>query len=209
MYYLGISIPDSDSKIMLVELTSDTGQAVATTFKNTWVRRKGSCPPISFIFSVVNKSLRQTWHKYKDTLSVQDVLEYFHGTRLECDITVQQKLCSNSNCGVCGIANIGFDRRCIRRNIDFQRFGHGFYVAPNSSKCHDYTQGNYGFRAMILFDVCPGSKYELQTADETLTQPPSGYDSVHGKAGLSLNCDELVLYNPDGAFPKYIIVYRA
>ena len=61
---------------------------------------------------------------------------------------------------------------------------------------------------MILFDVCPGSKYELQTDDETLTQPPPGYDSVHGKAGLGLNYDELVLYNPDGAFPKYIIVYQ-
>ena len=206
--YIGISIQDSDSKIKLVDLTSDVGQAVATTFKNTWARQKGICPPINSIFSVVNTSLRQTWHKYKATLSVQNVLEYFHGTTLECNITVQQTLCSNTECGVCGIANVGLDRRCIRKNIDFQRFGHGFYVAPNSSKCHDYTRGKYGFRAMILFDVCPGNKYDLQRDDETLTQPPSGYNSVHGKAGFSLNYDELVVYNPDGAFPKYIILYQ-
>lgn len=141
-----------------MNLADETGQSVATTFKNTWATAKGPCPPICYIFSKVNTNLSQTWHKYKESLHAQhqDVKTYIHGTTLECNITVQQTLCNKTKCGVCGIANIGFDRRCISNNIDFQRFGHGFYIAPNSSKCHDYTQGKHGFRAMILFDVCPG-----------------------------------------------------
>ena len=184
------------------------GQDVVSLFKSKWAPAKGACPAISSIFAVVNSSLRQTWHRYKATLQTNDVRKYFHGTSLGCNIMVNKTLCSDTNCGVCGISNTGFDRRCIRKNIDFQRFGHGFYVAPNSSKCHDYTQGKHGYRAMVLFDVCPGNTYVLQRDDETLTQPPTGYNSVHGRAGQSLNYDELVLYNPDGAFPRYIIVYQ-
>ena len=123
-----------------------------------------------------------------------------------CDILNTNTLCQDVECGVCGIANIGFDRRCIRKNINFQRFGHGFYLAPNSSKCHDHTQGHGGYRAMLLFEVCPGKKYQLRNDDETLTAPPEGYNSVHGTGG-NLNYDELVLYNPDGAILKHIIVY--
>ncbi len=142
-------ITTSDSKIKLVELTSTTtGQEVSTTFKNSWAPQKGQCPDISFIFSVVNSTLRQTWHRYKDGLGKRDVRDYFHGTTLECDITVQQALCSNTD-WLCGIANTGFDRCCIRKNIDFQRFGHGFYVAPNSSKCHDYTQARLQGHASV------------------------------------------------------------
>ena len=51
----------------------------------------------------------------------------------------------------------------IQTNITFQRFGHGFYLAPNSSKCHDYTQGANGCRAMLLCDVCPGRQYQFRT----------------------------------------------
>ena len=66
------------------------------------------------------------------------------------------------------------DRRCIQKNISFQRFGHGFYVAPNSSKCHDYMQGAYGYRAMFLYDVCPGRQYFKKQDDEKLQWPPWG-----------------------------------
>ena len=191
-----------------MDLKSDAGKVVMAKFQKTWAPEKGKCPPVSFIFSITNGYHKTVWLTYKKNLEDQVVEELFHGTKLECDITRQSTLCSNKECGICGIANTGFDRRCIQKNIDFQRFGHGFYVAPNSSKCHDYTQGKHGFRAMVLLDVCPGNKYELKRDDETLTQPPPGYNSVYGKAGLSLNYDELVLYNPDGALPKYIIVYK-
>ena len=180
---------------------------VTKKFREKWV--KGNCPEVDYVFTVSNTKLRKRWDTYKGTLdhSQSHSEEYFHGTKLKCDIINSSRLCNDEECGICGIANIGFDRRCIRKNINFQRFGHGLYLAPNSSKCHDYTQGKGGYRAMLLFDVCPGNKYQLQRDNETLTAPPQGYDSVHGKHGISLNYDELVLYNPDGALPKYIIVY--
>ena len=180
---------------------------VAKKFTDTWAQKKGQCPQIHCIFKVSNTKLTSSWNTYKSALPSSATEDYFHGTKLMCDILNTNTLCQDEECGVCGIANIGFDRRCIRKNINFQRFGHGFYLAPNSSKCHDYTQGHGGYRAMLLFEVCPGNKYQLQNDDKTLTAPPEGYNSVHGKAGGSLNYDELVLYNPDGAVLKYIIVY--
>ncbi len=113
-------------------------------------------PSIDYIFSISNDDLEQRWESYKHTLSLKEVEKHFHGTKLQCDISSTITLCSNEACGICGIVKIGLDRRCIRKNIQFQRFGHGFYWAPNSSKCHDYTQGMNNYRAMILFDVCPG-----------------------------------------------------
>lgn len=180
--------------------------AVTTKFTAKW--SKGTCPTVEHVFSVCNAKLKKIWTSYKDALATPSTEEYFHGTKLMCDIIGSKALCSDQECGICGIANIGFDRRCIRKNINFQRFGHGFYLAPNSSKCHDYTQGKGGFRAMLLFDVCPGNKYQLKRDDETLTSPPEGYHSIHGKSGISLNYDELVLYNADAALPKYVILYR-
>ena len=53
------------------------------------------------------------------------------------------------------------DTKMIQTNITFQRFGHGFYLAPNSSKCHDYTQGACGYRAMLVCDVCPGNLRQI------------------------------------------------
>lgn len=121
--------------------------------------------------------------------------------------TISGQICESEHCGICGISNEGFDRRCIRKNITFQRFGHGFYLAPHSSKCHDYTQGKDGLRAMILFDVLPGQKHTIKKTDEKLMLP-SNCDSVYGEPGQSLNYPELVLYNPDAALPKCIIVYQ-
>ena len=106
------------------------------------------------------------------------------------------------------ISCTGLDRRFIQKNVRFQRFGHGFYLAPHSSKCHDYTEGCSGYRAMLLCDVCPGNKYYLRSNNVALIGPPPGYDCVYGHVGSSLNYPEIVLYNPDAVMPRYIIVYQ-
>lgn len=121
--------------------------------------------------------------------------------------SIKKTSCNHKECGICGIIRDGFDGRCIQRNISFQRFGPGFYLAPHSSKCHDYTQGFNGYRAMILFDVLPGQKHIIKRTDEKLTLPKNCH-SVYGQTGWSLNYPELVLYNPDGAFPKCVIMYQ-
>ena len=186
-------------------------QAVCIKFKSAWV--KGTCPSVSYVFVVTNTKLEPRWRRYLQNLTLQDVEEHYHGTMLTCNITATNTLCRDENCGICGICSVGLDRRCIQKNISFQRFGHGFYLAPNSSKCHDYTQGACGFRAMLLCDVAAGKKYILQANDQKLLKPPEGYDSVYGKGvpGSSssvLNYDEIVIYNPDCVLPRYVIVYK-
>ena len=147
---------------------------------------------------------------YKASLQwpYQQTEEHYHGTNLICDITRNKDLCCSSGCGICRISDSGFDRRMINSNIRFQRFGPGFYLAPKSSKCHDYTQGAYTYRALLLCDVCPGRKYTLKKNDTSLSGPPCGYDSIYGEVGRDLNYEEIVLYNANAILPKYIIVYR-
>ena len=109
-------------------------------------------------------------------------VNYYHGTTLVCDVATSQTPCSDGNCGICGISSSGLDPQYIRKNIAFQRFGNGFYLAPNSSKCHDYTKGAHGYRAMLLCDVLPGRKHILVNNKQNLTSPPPGYHCVY--AGL-------------------------
>ena len=198
------------SNVNIREASSQEFTAVSRKFQQAWARGKGPCPSLDFIFIVSNRQLEQRWRAYRQKLSHKTVEEHYHGTKLKCNITAKKTTCSDEDCGICGISRIGMDRRCIQKNINFQRFGHGFYVAPNSSKCHDYTQGAYSYRAMLLCDVCPGRKYTKKRDDQNLQSPPRGFDSVHGQSGSGsvLNYDELVIYNPDSILPRYILVYQ-
>ena len=104
--------------------------------------------------------------------------------------------CDNSRCGICGIAR-GFNEEKIGYDIPrFQWFGRGIYLASNSSKCHDYTQGYCSVRAMLVCKVALGNYYTLTENQLNLTTAPSGYDSVYGKTSLQevLNYDEVVVY---------------
>ena len=161
---------------------------------------------MSFVFVVSNRQLEQKWSAYKQNLLVE---ELFHGTTLQCNITVSETVCNDKECGICGISQVGFDGKYIGKN-SYQRFGAGFYFAPISSKCHEYTQGAHSYRAMLLCDVCVGKKYTMTQADENLLNPPQGYDSIYGKSGSGsvLNYDENVVYNPHAVFPRYIILYQ-
>ena len=160
------------------------------------------------MFVISSTFLEQRWKAYKQSLGDQTVEPHYHGTKLTCNIIVTHTPCGDQNCGICGISCNGLDCRFIQKNINFQRFGRGFYLAPHSSKCHDYTQGSNGYRAMLLCDVCPGNKYYLQSDNEKLTGPPPGYNSVFGQVGGSLNYPEIVVYNPDAVMPRYVIVYQ-
>ncbi len=181
---------------------------VSRKFIDRW--SKGSPPSVSSIsiFAIGNNYLDRKWADYRQSLKIQTPEEHFHGTALACDILTSQALCSGGNCGICGISCAGMDPSCIRTNIDFQRFGHGFYLAPHSSKCHDYTtQNSRGHTAMLLCAVLPGQKYNLKHNRQQLTSPPRGYDSVCGQIGDKLNYPEIVVYNSHAVMPHYIIIY--
>ena len=183
---------------------------VTQKFKCKWSSKKGPCAKICKIFTVTNRILRQKWEAYKRTLRHQKVEEHYHGTELACNINNDKDLCTSQKCGICGISRIGFDMQRIGTNIKFRRFGDGFYLAPNSSKCHDYTVGNNGCRAMLLCDVCPGRKYCLKKTSIHMNGPPKdhGYGCIYGQAGEDLNFEEIVLQSPEAVLPRYIIVYQ-
>ena len=153
------------------------------------------------------------WMNYKATLASKGspitVEQYYHGTIIKCNPVVTKKVCSHSDCGVCGISHKGFNKKLIGKNIPkFKRFGDGFYLAPHSSKCHDYTQGTHRHRAMLLCDVLPGKKYTFTKNQIHLTAPPDGFDSVYGKPGHNLNYPEVVLFDEASILPSYIIMYK-
>jgi len=61
---------------------------------------------------------------------------------------------------------------------------------------------------MLLNSVVMGKTVKLRTNDESLTQPPSGFDSVIGEPGGDLNYDESIVYTNDAIRPLYLVIYR-
>jgi len=179
-------------------------------FQTMWPQEKGKCPPVDYVFTISNSYLQSQFESYSITIRVANIEEHFHGTTLKCNLARDQSLCLNRSCGICSISRYGFDSSLIGSNVSFQRFGAGFYLAPNSSKCHDYTQGSQdsGHRALLLCEVYPGEKHRLQTTSKHLTAPPVGRDCVYGDAGQDLNYAEIVLYKSESILPKHIILYK-
>ena len=179
-------------------------------FQKMWAPEKGVCPPVEHVFVITNMILQQQFDSYKGRVRVVAVEQHFHGTSLMCDLASKNALCTDRTCGVCSISRFGFNSNLIGTSVSFQRFGDGFYLAPNSSKCHDYTQGCEvsGYRALLLCEVCPGKKYRTGKNNTSLRAPPVGCDCVFGEIGQDLNYPEIVLYNCGAILPKYIMLYK-
>ena len=193
-------------------------------FLRTWCKDKGRHPRMHSIFKIVNPSMEQRLHRYLSKMpqSYRKTEQYYHGTRLHCDLLKYLQPCSNAWCGICGITKKGFDPDQISSS-SWQRFGKGFYLAPNSSKSYDYpVAGRTGntplaatlpYRALLVCDVVPGRKYTVRKNAPSLQGPPSRYDSVYGKAKLlgfkvsrDLNYDELVVFNAAAIKPSFILL---
>ena len=180
---------------------------ISNKFQLDWV--KGTAPRVKAIFIIKNRrSHKKRWNVYRTSLGSHIKIErYYHGTKICCNITSTKRLCKNKNCGACRISDSGFSRSKIRSHIPFQRFGPGFYLAPNSSKCNDYVQRAFNCSAIIVCDVYPGRKYKTKRTNSNLNGPPRGHNSIYGEAGIDLNFDEIVLSNPAAILPRYIIIY--
>ena len=203
-----------------LELTTLEFRSLTEKFCKDWSKDKGPCPKIKAILKIINPALYERYQKYRNDLSRshRGTKQYYHGTQLSCDITEYLELCNSDSCGVCGISRSGFDPNRISTD-HWQRFGGGFYLAPNSSKSHDYplhrrnsSLPSAGMRGLLLCDVAPGKRYSLRHNEPNLQGPPKGYDSVYGKKKLlrrfgDLNYDEVVIFNPHALFPHYIVLY--
>lgn len=189
---------------------------ISQRFQDSWSSLKGTCAELTTAFAVVNPTIEQRFSDYVASLrrrgAPSHIEQYFHGTILQCDIAKSQKLCNEEMCAICGICKRGFDEKLIATHIPtWMRFGMGMYLAPNSSKCHEYTRGAHCHRAMLWCDVAPGSKWVVAPPDDVTfshtTECPQGYDCIYGHQGC-LNYDEIVFYNSRAIIPRYVIVYQ-
>lgn len=207
--HLPLSDPLQQEQCTITLPCAEEESRIKSYFEAQWCLQKGDCPHITSVLEVTNSHLNNQWDAYRETLpfGYRGVEMHFHGTKLKCDIAENMSLCNDRECGICNICKTGMSRDCIQKNITFLRFGRGFYFVPKSSKGHDYTQGFNTYRAQLLVDVLPGRKRVLYKNNEDLCCPPPGHQSVYGRSGITLNYDELTIYDPNAVRPRYIIVY--
>lgn len=139
-------------------------------------QKKGSCPAVELgiLLRVVHPLVSKRLERYIQKLpsGCRKIEHYYHGTRLNCSIEKYLETCLSSECHVCGVTRKSFDASRIDR-LAFQRLGPGFYLAPNSSKAHDYTNHSAtGFRGIILCDVAPGKSTSPDTVTLLCAGPP-------------------------------------
>ena len=205
-------------------------QEMEKTFLHDWDKSKGLNPTVCLVVAIANPTLEDNLALYKSSLkrTHQKTEYHYHGTKLKCPLHKYYMPCQQKDCGVCGISRNGFSLDCARD--DCRHFATAFYLAPNSSKCHDYcatsisddrrpqratgTAASNPYYAMIYCEVATGKKYHLKHRENFLNGPPNGYNTVYGKSsempflhGDSKN-EELVVFNEEAISPKYIICYK-
>ena len=135
----------------------------------------------------------------------------YHGTSVCKAITTREgKFCNSTQCGICGISQNGMNLEYAGRSFpEYQRFGKGVYLAPNSSKADDYTEKNgNGYRAMLYCDVLLGRQRIIKDGDsEDIKCPSPRFDSIVVKPGKH-RVPEIVVFDERAVLPRYIIVYR-
>ena len=187
-------------------------------FEQSWAKEKGACPEVQGVLAVINPSNEEQLRIYRETLPRRhnNTEMYFHGTCMDCSLKELHVMCGKEKCGVCGISKNGFQQKCISGR--WQRFGRAFYLAPNSSKSHDYcvirSLSSYSsYRGMFLCEVAAGKKHSLRHNSVFLKGPPDGCHSVYGKSKFmflkgDLNYDEIVIFNEKAICPRFVILYK-
>ena len=187
-------------------------------FLSTWTKKPQAGPrrgDIKAVFSIQNDVVERKFRSYVQELTTSNIGWFYHGTVLRCDIVNTKSFCINDGCSICGIGKRGFDPERIGKHVSFQRFGHAFYLGANSSKCHEYSEGYNGVRALLYCQVATGNRYYAPTDEQQLKAPPPGYDCTYGKKGKhsggsgTLNYDEVAIYGiSEAILPQFIIVYQ-
>jgi poly [ADP-ribose] polymerase len=93
-------------------------------------------------------------------------------------------------------------------------YGLGAYFADQSSKSEQYSMGSFGSGSghgdtyfMFVADVALGKIKEYEDAQQHLTKPPSGYDSVMGKKGYRLYHNEFIVYDVNQHLLQYLVEF--
>ncbi|XP_043851171.1 protein mono-ADP-ribosyltransferase PARP4 [Dromiciops gliroides] len=95
---------------------------------------------------------------------------------------------------------------------DFGNLGSGIYFSDSLSTGMKYSQPNKinGTRFLVVCDVALGSCMNLHKRNLSLTEPPQGYDSVHGIRRTEhiisdFEDDEFVVYKTSQVKMKYLV----
>uniref|UniRef100_A0A5F8GTN8 Poly [ADP-ribose] polymerase n=1 Tax=Monodelphis domestica TaxID=13616 RepID=A0A5F8GTN8_MONDO len=97
---------------------------------------------------------------------------------------------------------------------DFGNLGSGIYFSDSLSTSIKYTQPTQtdGTRFLVVCDVALGSCMNMHKKDFSLTEPPPGYDSVHGIQKTEhvisdFEDDEFVVYKTSQIKMKYLVKF--
>ena len=187
--------------------------AVSNQFLSSW--KKGSPPSRNCIRGILCIDVSRLQKNYTSYVKNQlkgspNEVTYFHGTTLCCNIVSTSNFCGSSTCGACGISQRGFLQSKVGTHVRFQRLGKAFYFSPNSSKCHEYSEGHSGCRALILCRIAQGKVYQATSDMTHLSSPPPGYDSVSAFPShhSGMNYGEVATFAEHAALPTHIIVYQ-
>ncbi|KAJ6510342.1 hypothetical protein C8R45DRAFT_963787 [Mycena sanguinolenta] len=136
----------------------------------------------------------------------------WHGTSRNCtlgDDPTNLDLCNDSRCSLCQIICGGFKHSKAQAS---GMFGKGIYSTTVSSKAAGYstTNGQSQYRAVLLNEVALGKKYHATQPMQYATEPPPGYDSVHGETGDAspLKFEEYCVYDDNAIRPKYLVLFK-
>ena len=185
----------------------DGNNRVVQAFLSNWtdsIQQKPQRTDIKGVFRINNPTLKSRFDRYCASLSSPNVSWHYHGTCIKCNLIQSRTFCSDTDCGICGISMVGFDKAKIGTHVRCHcRFGDAFYLTPNPSKGHWFTFGFSDMRALLYCQVAHGKPYCI-TSSTNCESPPPGYNSV-----LVQDDPEVAIYGVSEAIlPRYIIVYQ-
>ncbi|XP_044144395.1 protein mono-ADP-ribosyltransferase PARP4 [Bufo gargarizans] len=133
---------------------------------------------------------------------------------------VKSLLHASSPCNFVGILSRGLMMPKIvveefgGERTDIGNLGSGIYFSDSISTSVKYSQPSdiTGSRLLVVCDVALGKSTDVFRRDYTITEPPSGFHSVHGvqwKDGVNSDFtdDEYVVYNVNQVEMKYIVQF--
>ncbi|XP_040278398.1 protein mono-ADP-ribosyltransferase PARP4 [Bufo bufo] len=133
---------------------------------------------------------------------------------------VKSLLHASSPCNFVGILSRGLMMPKIvveefgGERTDTGNLGSGIYFSDSISTSVKYSQPSdiTGSRLLVVCDVALGKSTDVFRRDYTITEPPSGFHSVHGvqqKDGVNSDFtdDEYVVYNVNQVEMKYIVQF--
>ncbi|KAJ7481395.1 hypothetical protein B0H11DRAFT_2023739 [Mycena galericulata] len=200
----------------LLELLEDSHKRyndVALSLTINWHHTDRKLEGIRYVYKIKPKqSSIFAYDEYLTRLDDDTVWMLWHGTSRNCtlgDDPTNLDPCDDSSCSLCQIIRGGFKNSKARAS---GMFGQGIYSTSISSKAAGYstTNGRSPYRVLLWNEVALGKKYHATQPRRYATEPPPGYDSVHGKTGDSstLKFEEYCVYDNNAIRPKYLVLYK-